>query len=79
MRAIPLDRILLETDGRHATDRGRPAQRRGLSKVATGLGPTSGTDLVQITNILHANQTWFLNRSQGTSLTPIPASDSVNR
>lgn len=63
MRAIPRDRILLETDGPYATDRGRPAQPSGLNEVATALGHTWGTDLAEITNILRANQTRFLNRS----------------
>lgn len=61
--AIPRDRILLETDGPYAKDRGRPAQPGKLNDVTTALGRSWGTDLGETTNIVRANQTRFLNRS----------------
>ncbi|CAM3796926.1 TatD family hydrolase [Mycolicibacterium frederiksbergense] len=63
MSAIPRDRILLETDGPYAKDRGRPAQPGRLNELATALGNSWETDLVETTNILRANQTRFLNRA----------------
>jgi TatD DNase family protein len=63
MREIPQDRILLETDGPYAKDRGRPARPNGLEDVATALGNFWGTDLAATTKIVHANQSRFLNRS----------------
>ncbi|KDO92260.1 TatD family hydrolase [Mycobacterium timonense] len=63
MREIPQDRILLETDGPYAKDRGRPARPNGLEDVATALGYFWGTDLAATTKIVRANQKRFLNRS----------------
>lgn len=63
MRAFARDRILLETDGPYAKDRGRAAQPAGMNELATALGNFWGLDLIETTNILRANQRRFLNRA----------------
>ena len=52
-REILQDRILLETDGPYAKDRGRPARPNGLKDVAAALGFVWGTDLAATTKIVH--------------------------
>lgn len=60
LRAIPRDRVLLETDGPYAKDRGRPARPDGLDAVATVLGHSWGVDLAETKRIVVENQTRFL-------------------
>ena len=61
---IPRDRVLLETDGPYAKDRGRPAHPGGLDAVATTLARAWDTDLAQSTRVLIANQRRFLSREE---------------
>ena len=59
MQAIPRDRVLLETDGPYAKDRGQPARPDRMEDLAKVLGAFWGTDFADTTRILTANQTRF--------------------
>ncbi|AII11478.1 TatD family hydrolase [Rhodococcus opacus] len=62
-RAIPRERVLLETDGPYAKDHGRPAQPHELNTVATALAHAWGTDLAEATHALVTNQDRFLSHA----------------
>lgn len=60
LRAVPRERLLLETDGPYAKDRGRAAQPDELQSVALALAHAWGTDLDESMQVLIANQERFL-------------------
>lgn len=60
LQAIPRDRVLLETDGPYAKDRGQPARPDGLSEIVAALSCSWGTDVTETTAIVQTNQTRFL-------------------
>ena len=60
MRAVPHERVLLETDGPYAKDRGKVAQPHQLDSVAAALAQEWGTALPTAKQILVANQSRFL-------------------
>lgn len=64
LRAIPRERLLLETDGPYAKDRGRPAQPDQLQSVALALAHAWGTGLDETMQTLIANQERFLSSAR---------------
>jgi TatD DNase family protein len=64
LRAVPRERLLLETDGPYAKDRGRPAQPDQLQSVALALAHAWGTDLNESMRVLIANQERFLSSTR---------------
>lgn len=56
VHAVPRDRVLLETDGPYARDRGRPASPAGLDAVTKVLAHSWGADLAEAKSIIVANQ-----------------------
>lgn len=64
LRAVPRERLLLETDGPYAKDRERPAQPDQLQSVALALAHMWGTDLDESSRILAANQKRFLSNQR---------------
>lgn len=64
LRAVPRERLLLETDGPYAKDRGHPAQPDQLQSVALALAHAWGTDLDESMRVLIANQERFLSSAR---------------
>ncbi|KRE72749.1 TatD family hydrolase [Arthrobacter sp. Soil762] len=62
MGAVPRDRVLLETDGPYAKDRGNVAHPHQLTAVAVALGHAWGTELSDATETILANQRRFLSK-----------------
>jgi TatD DNase family protein len=60
LRALPRERVLLETDGPYAKDRGRPARPDELTTVAMALSQAWGVDLTETRRVLTGNQESFL-------------------
>lgn len=65
IRAIPRQRILLETDGPYAKVQGHAAYPHELNDVAMTLGQAWGADLAESKRIIVANQERFLTVDQG--------------
>lgn len=57
---IPKERILLETDGPHAQDRGQPARPSKIADVTKAIAQLWGTDENDAQKIILANQERFL-------------------
>lgn len=60
VRAIPRERVLLETDGPFAKVQGRAAHPHELGDVAKALAQAWGADLAETTSAIVANQNRFL-------------------
>lgn len=56
VRAIPRERVLLETDGPYAKDRGRPTQPHSLRDVVASLARAWAMDLPEASGVIVANQ-----------------------
>ncbi|TDT81848.1 TatD related DNase [Arthrobacter sp. AG258] len=63
IRAVPRERVLLETDGPFAKVQGRTAHPHELNDVAWALAQAWGTDLVETTSTIIRNQNRFLAKS----------------
>jgi TatD DNase family protein len=63
LRALPHERVLLETDGPYATDRGSPAHPHDLSSVAKAIAYAWGTGSSDTVRIIVENQERFASNS----------------
>lgn len=66
VRAIPADRVLLETDGPYAKSRGRIAYPHELNDVVRDLANAWGTAVEKATSIIGENQARFLSQTDTT-------------
>ena len=66
VRAIPADRVLLETDGPYAKSRGRIAYPHEFNDVVRDLANAWGTAVEEATSIIGENQARFLSQTDTT-------------
>lgn len=65
LRAIPPERVLLETDGPHARSGNGPAHPHELPEVVTALAGGWGRTVDDATDLVRENQGWFLALANG--------------
>lgn len=63
VRALPRERVLVETDGPYTKDHGQPATPDGLATVVRALAHAWGSDLAESTSVLVANQERYLSNT----------------